>query len=88
VRLGAERARWGYAVIAVFAYGALAALTLSGNLPLLALAGLLATPLSLRAAVVLVANASRPQALAPAIRLTIAAACLNGVLVALALFLA
>lgn len=88
VRLGAERARWGYAVIAVLAYGALAALTISGNLPLLALAGLLAAPLSLRAAAMLVANASRPRALAPAIRLTIAAACLNGVLVTLALLLA
>lgn len=88
VRLGAERARWGYAVMALIAYGVLAAFAASGALPLPALAGLLAAPLSLRAAVVLLDNASRPQALAPAIRLTIAAACLNGALVSLGLLLA
>jgi 1,4-dihydroxy-2-naphthoate octaprenyltransferase len=88
VRLGAERARWGYAAIALLAYGALAALAASGALPLTALAGLLASPLSLSAAATLQANASRPQALAPAIKLTIAAACLNGALVSLGLLLA
>ena len=88
VRLGAERARWGYAVMALFAYGSLAALATTGILPPPALSGLLAAPLSFRAAVALVNNASRPQVLAPAIKLTIAAACLNGALVSLGLFLA
>lgn len=87
VRLGAERARWGYAVMALIAYGSLAAFAASGILPLPALAGLLPALLSLRAAVLLVNNAARPQALAPAIRLTIAAACLNAALVSLGLFL-
>lgn len=87
VRLGAERARWGYVGIAAIAYAALATLVATRALPALALAGLLAAPLSFRAAVLLVRHASQPQALAPAIKTTIAAACLNGLLVSLGLIL-
>ena len=87
-RLGPERARWGYPAIAAVAYAALAALVAADVLPASALAGLLAAPLSAGAAVALARRASRPRELAPAIKMTIAAACLNGLLVSIALFLA
>ncbi len=85
VRLGAERARWGYAVIAAAGYGALLAFSVAGTLPVEALAGLLSVPLSAHAARLLHRHALRPAQLAPAIKATIGAACLNGLLVSLAL---
>lgn len=85
VRLGAQRARWGYVGIAVAAYGWLLIAVAAGLLHGLALAALLPAVLSARAARDLLRFAERPQQLAPAIQQTIAAASLHGVLLAGAL---
>jgi 1,4-dihydroxy-2-naphthoate octaprenyltransferase len=88
VRLGAERARGGSAVLAVTAHGWLLGAVLVGALPSTALAALVAAPLSGVAARGVWRHASHPAALAPSIRLTIAAACLHGLAMALGLWLA
>jgi len=87
-RLGPQRARWGYVAIAALAYVALAAFVAAQVLPTGALSGLAGAPLSAGAALDLARRARRPRELAPAIKMTIAAACVNGLLVSLALFLA
>ena len=81
VRLGPERARWGYALLMVAAYGALALGILAGVLPLWAAVGLLPLPFSLKACRQLMADAGYPDRLAPAIKLTVTAANLNGLLI-------
>jgi 1,4-dihydroxy-2-naphthoate octaprenyltransferase len=86
VRLAPHQARWGYVAIGVAAYGWLIGAVLAGLLPALALLALLAALPSTLAARELLRNAAQPQALAPAIRKTIAAAALHGVLLAGALF--
>lgn len=88
VRLGPQRARWGYALLAAAAYLWLALAVVLGALPPLCAAGLLPAVLSLRAARALLRDADAPARLTPAIAATIAAANLNGLLLALALGLA
>ncbi len=74
VRLPPAKARWGYALIALIAYGWLIAAVLAGWLPLLALIALVSAPLTFAAARDLLRHAGQPHQLAPAIRRTIAAA--------------
>ncbi len=82
VRLGPQRARWGYALMAIAAYAWLIAAVWARALPVSALAALLPAVLSLRAARDVLRYCATPRALAPAIRLTIAAAGLHGMLLA------
>jgi 1,4-dihydroxy-2-naphthoate polyprenyltransferase len=86
VRLAPRQARWVYVVIGVGAYGWLIGAVLTGQLPARALLALLAAVPSALAARELLRHAAQPHALAPAIRKTIAAAALHGVLLAGALF--
>lgn len=85
VRLGPARARWGYAALALAAHAAPLLAVAAGLLPPPALLALASAPLSWRAARLLWSNAGRPGALAPAIKLTIAAAHCHGALLALSL---
>jgi 1,4-dihydroxy-2-naphthoate octaprenyltransferase len=85
VRLGPVRARWGYLVVAVTAYVFSGAAVAVGRLPLAALIALLPAVLSLRAGVDLLRHAEQPRQLEPAIKMTIAAACAHGLLLAAAL---
>ncbi|MFZ2302620.1 MAG: prenyltransferase [Gallionella sp.] len=84
-RLEVRHARWGYLLIALFAYGWLIVATAFGALPLWALLGLLAAPLSLNAAWQLLRHAAQPQQLGGTIRMTIAAMLLHGALLSLGL---
>lgn len=77
VRLGAGRARWGYPLLLLLAYGGLVALVLAGELPHAALAGLAGLPFSLQAARCLLRHAGSPGLLLPGIRATILAANLH-----------
>lgn len=86
-RLDVRRARWGYAGIVLLAYGGLIMLVVFTVLPTAALAGLLSAPLSFGAARQLLRYADQPGQLTGAIKLTIAAMLLHGVLLALALIL-
>lgn len=86
VRLMPRQARWGYVAIGVAAYGWLIGAVLAGLLPARALLALLAALPSAQAARELLRYATQPRALAPAIRKTIAAAALHGLLLAGALF--
>lgn len=88
VRLGPQRARWGYGLIASAAYAWLAVAVWVHALPVYALAALLPAALSLRAARDVLRHCARPRALAPAIRQTIAAAWLHGMLLAAAIVIA
>ncbi len=85
VRLGVERARWGYLALALAAHAATLLAVLLGALPQLALWAELSLPVSLLAARVLWRHAARPPMLVPGIRLTILAALLHGLLLALCL---
>jgi len=82
VRLGARTARWGYLLIALAGYGILLGGVAAGLLSTLTLAALLPLPLSLLAARRLLAHAERPAELAPAIKQTILAANLHGLILA------
>lgn len=86
VRLGPEEARWGYLAIATLAYGLLLFLVAKSLLPIYAAAGAFALPFSFNAARQLLAHASQPGALAPAIKLSILAANLSGLLLAAGLY--
>ncbi len=86
-RLEVRHARWGYLLIAVAAYVWLIGTVALGALPLWALLGLLATPLSFNAARQLLRQAHQPQLLGDAIKLTIAAMLAHGALLSLALIL-
>ena len=86
-RLSPRVARWGYVLLAALAWLILPALVVAGLLPPLAIIALLPAVLSVRAARILVANADRPQALAPAIPMTILAMLAHGALLSLALVL-
>lgn len=79
-RLQPQTARWGYLLLAVLAYGWLLGLVLAGLLPVTALLGLLPIFASFSAAGQLIRNAEKPQHLAPAIKLTILAALVHGLL--------
>ena len=85
VRLGIERARWGYPVIAAAAYLWIFGAVLARVLPWPALVAVAPALLSARAARDLLRYAGSPQQLAPAIQQTIAAACLSGLLLAISL---
>ena len=87
VRLGPRRARWGYPAIAGLAYALLAWAAVSGRLPAWTATGLATLPLSLAAARQLLTDAERPAALAPAIKQTILATNLHGLIVTVSLFI-
>jgi 1,4-dihydroxy-2-naphthoate octaprenyltransferase len=87
VRLGVARARWGYALIALLTYGWVLAMVAAGLLPAGALVSLLAGVASLGALRVLWRHAAEPAQLVPALKLTILAASLHGLLLAGALAL-
>jgi len=87
VRLGARRARWGYALIGLAAYGFLIAAVTAGLLPAWCLVALISVPLTAMAGCRLVNFAEAPPKLAPALGMTIAAASVHGVLLAGALYL-
>lgn len=86
VRLGPRRARWVYLGMVLVAYGSLPLLVWAG-LPRGALLGLIAAPLSLRAAADVLRFAERPAMLVNAIRLTIAAMLVHGSALSLGLVL-
>lgn len=88
VRLGARRARWGYLLMVFAAYTALIGMVVSGVLPTWCLLGLVALPLSLRAAVELMRYAETPARLVPAIQATIGAMLGHGLLLSVGLWLA
>lgn len=85
VRLGPQRARWGYLAIGLFAYGWLVAAVAAGRLPATVLIALLSAPLTWKAGGQLLRHAGEPRRLAPAIRMTIGAALVHGLLLAAAL---
>lgn len=87
VRLGVTTARWGYALIALLAYGWVALMVVTGRLPASALISLLAAAASVAAWHGLWRHAATPAHLAGAIKLTILAAVLHGLLLALVLAL-
>lgn len=85
VRLGPQRARWGYLLLVLAANLYLPILVMSvGVTPWVQLA-LLASPLSMVAAAILLRHAEEPEHLVPAIRLTIVAALAHGLLLTLGL---
>lgn len=88
VRLGVEVARWGYAAIGVLCYGWVLAMVVIGRLPQLALLSLIPAAASFTAMLVLHRHAGIPQALVPAIKMTILAAVLHGLLLGAALVFA
>jgi 1,4-dihydroxy-2-naphthoate octaprenyltransferase len=88
VRLGVEVAPWGYAVIGALAYLWIIGTVLAGALPKLALVSLVTLPMTLGAARQLFTHAATPSKLAGAIKQTIAAANVNGLLMAAALAVA
>jgi 1,4-dihydroxy-2-naphthoate octaprenyltransferase len=88
VRLGPRRARWGYPLVALLAYLALAALIGLGLLPSWCMLGLLTVPVSLHASIELLRHAEQPQRLGAAIRSTITALLAHGLLVSIGLLLA
>ena len=85
VRLGPQRARWGYLLLVMAANLYLPLLVLLVDLTPWVLLALLAAPLSMVAAAILVRYAGEPEHLGPAIRLTIAALLSHGLLLALGL---
>ena len=88
VRLGPQRARWGYLLLTGAAYLWLALALVAGALPTWCALGLLPAAPSFMAARQLLVHADEPSRLTPAIQATIAAANLNGLLLALGLALA
>ncbi|MGL5632632.1 MAG: prenyltransferase [Azovibrio sp.] len=86
VRLGPEEAKWGYLAIAALAYGMILFMVARNQLPVYAAAGALTLPLSFNAARQLLAHASQPARLVPAIKQSILAANLSGLLLAAGLF--
>jgi len=86
VRLGPQGARWLYPAILGTAALWLAAMVIAGALPALAAMALVSVVPGMKATVVLLRHPAEPQALDPAIRATIGAALLHGVILAGALF--
>ena len=87
VQLGSKMASWGYVVLTTGAYLSLALPVLFGKLPLWSAIGLLPAILTYNAGRQLLANASNPSRLVPAIKLTVTAANLNGLLLSAGLAL-
>ncbi len=88
VRLGPQRARWGYLLMVLGANGYLILLVTLGGLTPWALLALLSAPPGVIAAATLLRYAVQPSQLAPAIRLTIASVVAHGLLLATGLILA
>lgn len=88
VRLGVQRARWGYLLLLVMANLWLLGLVLMGLVTPWVLLALLSAPLGLKAAASLLRHAREPSQLAPAIRMTIASLLLHGLLLSLGLVIA
>jgi 1,4-dihydroxy-2-naphthoate octaprenyltransferase len=86
-RLNVPQARWGYVLIVLLAYLWLVMSVALGGLPVAALLALLALPLSVQAARLLLRHAAQPQQLGGAIKLTIAAMLLHGALLSLAILI-
>lgn len=82
VRLGPRRARWGYVLFAAAAYAWLIIMAAVGWLPWPALLALGAAAPATKAARELLAHAAQPAALVPAIKATIGAAMMHGILLA------
>lgn len=80
VRLGPQRARWGYPLASAVACSWLIGAVVLKALPRTALIALAALPPAFAATRQLLAHASRPAELVPAIRATIGAALLHGLL--------
>lgn len=80
VRLGPGRASWGYVVLTVLAYFSLLLAILFGKLPLWSAMALLPAILSFNASRQLLVDSGHPERLGSAIKLTISAANLNGIL--------
>ena len=88
VRLTPMGATWIYPAVAMLAYGWLLLMVGRGQLPIYAAAGAFPIALSLHASRQLQQHANQPANLAPAIKMTIAAANLHGLLISLGLWLA
>ena len=88
VRLGPQSASWGYLLIALLSYGLMLFLVGKSILPIYAVAGAFALPLSFTAAHKLIHHASEPARLSGAIKRTIVAANLSGILLAAGLLFA
>ena len=86
-RLPVQQARWGYVLIVALAYAWLLSSVLLGWLPMFALLALLALPLSVQAARLLLRHAAHPQQLGDAIKLTITALMAHGALLSVGLIL-
>ncbi len=86
-RLEIRQARWGYVLIAALAYSWLILCVVMNWLPMLALIALLALPLSMKAARLVLRDAVQPQKLGDAIKLTIAAMLVHGALLSVALLM-
>ncbi|MDO8208151.1 MAG: prenyltransferase [Gallionella sp.] len=86
-RLDVQHARWGYVLIVAMAYIWLLLSVALGWLPVLAMMALLALPLSVKAARLLLRHAAEPRQLGDAIKLTIAAMLAHGALLAIALII-
>lgn len=82
VRLGPHAAKWVFLGVVIVAYGWLVLMVGRNQLPQGAAAAALTLILSFRAARHLLAHADEPSELAPAIKLTIAAANLHGLVLA------
>lgn len=85
VRLGPQRARWGYLMLVVAANLYLITLVAVGAVTPWVLLALLAAPAGLFAAASLLRYAEQPSRLAPAIQMTILSVLLHGLLCALGL---
>ncbi len=85
VRLGPDGAKWAYLGLVLLAYGWLVLMVGRGRLPQGAAAAALTLIVSFRAARELIAHAAEPAELAAPIRLTIAAAHLHGLVLAVTL---
>ena len=86
-RLQVRQARWGYVLIVALSYIWLLLCVALGGLPRLALLALLALPLSVQAARLLLRHALQPQQLGDAIKLTSGAMMMHGTLLSLGLIL-
>jgi len=86
-RLDVQQARWGYALLVLMVNLWVIVAVVLDALPLWSLLSLLAAPLSVAATLQLFRHVHQPQQLAGAIKLTILAMLLHGVLMAIGLTL-
>lgn len=87
VRFGPQLARWGYLLLVLAANAWLVTMVVTGYFSGWLLLPLLAAPAGVIAAIILLHNATVPERLAPAIRLSIVSVILHGLLLALGLLL-